>query len=241
MLSIKNLSAGYQHKPVFENLNLEIKKGSLVGILGPNGAGKSTLIKAIINTIPILKGGITLNGHPVKQQLKKIGYVPQRENIDWDFPVTALEVVMMGQYVHLGLFKRFKSLHRKEAFDALDQMGIAKFANHQIGNLSGGQQQRVFLARALVQKSDIYLLDEPFTGVDASTEAEIVKLLKEMNQRGKMILVVHHNLTTAKDYFDYLILLNAGLVAYGKSEAVFNQEALEKTYGGTLPILTRLS
>ena len=237
-LEVHDLTVAYHKKPVLYGVDLTIPNGQLVGILGPNGAGKSTLIKTIMGMIPASSGWIKIFGQSYRKAVKRVGYVPQRESVDWDFPVTVMDVVLMGRYGRLGLFKRPSKRDRELAEHCLEKVNMLPFRSRQISNLSGGQQQRVFLARALAQESDLYFMDEPFTGVDATTEAAIVTILKELKAAGKTILVVHHDLATAKEYFDMLILLNMRLVAYGKTEDVYTYDTLQKTYGGRLSILS---
>lgn len=237
-LETHDLSVAYHKKPVLYGVDLAIPKGQLVGIVGPNGAGKSTLIKAVMGLLPIRSGWVEVFGRPFKKTKTRVGYVPQRESVDWDFPVNVMDVVMMGRYGKLGLFRQPKKEDREVARECLDKVKMMPFANRQISNLSGGQQQRVFLARALAQESDLYLMDEPFAGVDAATETAIIGLLKELKDRGKTILVVHHDLTTAREYFDSLILLNMRVVAFGPIEEVFTVDQLQKTYGGRLTLLS---
>ncbi len=240
-LETHDLTVSYHKRPVLYGVDVEIPQGSLVGIVGPNGAGKSTLIKSIMGVVPSAGGWVKVFGKPLKENLHRVGYVPQRESVDWDFPVTVMDVALMGTYGKLGLFGRPGKKERLRASEALDKVGMLPYSNRQIGNLSGGQQQRVFLARALAQDSDLYLMDEPFVGVDAATEAAIVTLLQEMRKSGKTVLVVHHDLQSASEYFDRLILLNMRLVAYGKVEDVYNNELLQKTYGGRLTILSEVA
>jgi manganese/zinc/iron transport system ATP- binding protein len=237
-LEVHDLTVSYHRKPVLWNVDLAVPQGQLIGILGPNGAGKSTLIKAIMGLLPIASGWVQVFGRPVELQRKRIGYVPQRETVDWTFPVTAMDVVLMGCYGEVPWWRRMGRRHRQQAQDCLQTVGMLPFAKRQISNLSGGQQQRVFLARALAQDSDIYLMDEPFAGVDAATESAIIALLQELRERGKTLLVVHHDLETAKRYFDMLILLNMRLVAFGPTEQVYTPSLLQKTYGGRLTILS---
>lgn len=237
-LEIHDLTVAYYKKPVLYGIDLEVGEGRLVGILGPNGAGKSTLIKAIMGLLPLAGGWIKVFGKSYRENCRRVGYVPQRESVDWDFPVNVMDVVLMGRYGRLGLGRRPRKEDREVAREALDQVKMLPFANRQIGNLSGGQQQRVFLARALAQESDLYLMDEPFVGVDAATEAAIITLLRELKSRGKTLLVVHHDLASAKQYFDELILLNMRLVAHGPTSQVFTPEILQTTYGGRLNILS---
>jgi len=237
MLEIHDLTVSYEKKPVLWDIDLKVGQGRLVGIIGPNGAGKSTLIKAVMGLLPLSSGWVKCYGKPVKRQRRLIGYVPQRESVDWDFPVTAFDVVLMGRYGHVGLFRRPGRSDRRIARECLDKVGMGPFAHRQINNLSGGQQQRVFLARALAMESEIYLMDEPFVGVDAATESAIISLLKELREVGKTCLVVHHDLQSAPEYFDSIILLNMRLVAYGPTPEVFTPQLLQKTYGGRLTIL----
>src|SRR5688572_24911264 len=237
-LEVHDLTVAYHRKPVLWGIDLVVPKGRLVGIVGPNGAGKSTLIKAALGLIPVSSGWVKIFGVPARKNLKRVGYVPQRESVDWDFPVTVMDVVLMGRYGHLGLIKRPSSHDREIARDCLDKVKMLPFANRQIANLSGGQQQRVFLARALAQESDIYFMDEPFAGVDAATESAIIELMHELKARGKTLMVVHHDLPTARNYFDMLLLLNMRVVAFGPTEDVFTYELLQQTYGGRLTILS---
>ncbi|HEX8311139.1 MAG TPA: metal ABC transporter ATP-binding protein, partial [Chthoniobacteraceae bacterium] len=206
-----------------------------------NGAGKSTLIKAIMGVVPASSGWIKIFGEPFKKNLTRVGYVPQRESVDWDFPVNVMDVVLMGRYGHLGLMRRPSKRDREIARECLEKVHLLPYADRQIANLSGGQQQRVFLARALAQESDLYLMDEPFAGVDAATEAAIIMLLQELKARGKTILVVHHDLPTARSYFDMLLLINMRVVAFGPTSEVFTHELLQKTYGGRLTILSEVA
>lgn len=238
-LSIQNMTVAYHKKPVLEKVSLTIPEGKLIGIVGPNGAGKSTLIKAALGLIPSLSGEVKIYGKPYKEQRKLVGYVPQRESVDWDFPTSALDVVTMGRYGHLGWFRRPGSKEKQIAMACLDKVGMADFAERQISQLSGGQQQRIFLARALAQDASLYFMDEPFVGVDAATEKAIITLLGELKNQGKTVLVVHHDLSTVKEYFDWVILLNVGIVDIGPTDEVFTKEKLQQTYGGKLAIWDR--
>jgi manganese/zinc/iron transport system ATP- binding protein len=240
-LEIHDLTVAYHKKPVLWGIDLKVPAGRLVGIVGPNGAGKSTLIKAVMGLLPISSGWVKIFGKPYKKNLRRVGYVPQRESVDWDFPVSVMDVVLMGRYGRLGLLKRPSRHDRDIARECLDKVKMLPFANRQIANLSGGQQQRVFLARALAQESDLYFMDEPFAGVDAATETAIITLLHELKDRGKTLLVVHHDLPTAKKYFDMLLLLNMRVVAFGPTEDVFTYELLQATYGGRLTILSEVA
>lgn len=236
-LSVYDLTVAYQRKPVLWDVGFEIPPGSLVGVVGPNGAGKSTLLKAVLELLPKASGRIRLFGGSYAENRHRIGYVPQRESVDWDFPVDALEVVTMGLYRQIGWFHRVQRRHRDQAMAALEQVGIADLAHRQISQLSGGQQQRTFLARALVQGADLYLMDEPFAAVDAATERAVLAVLREMKAAGKTAVVVHHDLQTVPQYFDYVLLLNMRVVAFGPTVEVFTNENLQKTYGGRLTLL----
>ena len=240
-IRIADLTVAYQRKPVLWEINLSIPSGALVGLVGPNGAGKSTLIKSIMDMVPRISGTVEVHGEPLAKQRHNIAYVPQRESVDWDFPVSVMDVVLMGRYGKLGLLKRPTKADRDTARECLDKVKMLPYANRQISNLSGGQQQRVFLARALAQESDLYFMDEPFSGVDAATESAIIALLHELRAAGKTLLVVHHDLPTARNYFDMLLLLNMRVVAFGPTEEVFNYETLQKTYGGRLTILSEVA
>jgi manganese/zinc/iron transport system ATP- binding protein len=240
-LEIHDLTVAYHRRPVLWGIDLVVPEGKLVGIIGPNGAGKSTLIKACMGVVPPSGGWIKVFGQPLSRVHRRVGYVPQRETVDWDFPVNVLDVVLMGRYGRLGLLRRPSREDRDVAQACLQKVGMADYARRQIANLSGGQQQRVFLARALAQESDLYFMDEPFAGVDAATESAIVTLLHELRDRGKTILVVHHDLPTARNYFDLLLLINMHLVAFGPTDDVFTYELLQKTYGGRLTILSEVA
>lgn len=240
-IEIADLTVAYQRKPVLWEINLSIPSGTLVGLVGPNGAGKSTLIKSIMNLIPKISGSILVHGQPVEKQRHKIAYVPQRESVDWDFPATVLDVVTMGLYREIGWLMPVRAIHRKRAMQSLEEVGIADLASRQISQLSGGQQQRTFLARALVQSADIFLMDEPFAAVDAATEQSIIQVLRQQQSNGKTILVVHHDLHTVPEYFDHLVLLNVRAVAWGKMETTFTPENLRRTYGGRLTLLDEVT
>ena len=212
-------------------------EGRLVGIIGPNGAGKSTLIKAVLDLVPRASGRVMIYGQPYPRQRRLVGYVPQRESVDWDFPVSALDVVTMGRYGRIGWLMPVTRKHRAFAMECLEQVGLADFAHRQISQLSGGQQQRVFLARALAQEARLYFMDEPFASVDAATEEAIVAVLKRLRGQGCTVLVVHHDLQTVREYFDHLIMLNMRVVAAGPTADVFTDDNLRKTYGGRLTLL----
>jgi manganese/zinc/iron transport system ATP- binding protein len=239
-LVVRDLTVAYQKRPALQSINLELPAGKLIGILGPNGAGKSTLLKAVLGLVPTLSGETKIFGRPYREQRKLVGYVPQRGSVDWDFPTDALDVVLMGRYGHLGLFRRPGPRDRQIALEALEQVGMREYAHRQISQLSGGQQQRVFLARALAQDAALYFMDEPFAGVDAATERAIIGIMNELKARGKTVVVVHHDLQTVREYFDYLVLLNLRLIAAGPTEEVFVRENLAKAYGGRLTNLDAL-
>jgi len=234
---IHDMTVAYHRRPVLWDIDLEIPEGKLVGIVGPNGAGKTTLIKAALGLVPLASGKVEIYGKSYQQQRRLVGYVPQRESVDWDFPVTVRDVVLMGTYGQLGWFRRPGKTQHAVADRCLQQVGIFHLAHRQIRQLSGGQQQRVFLARALAQEAQLYFLDEPFAGVDAATEAAIIELLQTLRSTSKTVLVVHHDLQTVREYFDYVILLNMRLVACGPVATAFTNENLQMTYGGRLTIL----
>lgn len=236
-LSIHDLTVAYHRKPVLWDIDLDLPEGKLIGVIGPNGAGKSTLIKACLNLLPRVSGEVRIYGQPYARQRAHVAYVPQRESVDWDFPVSALDVVTMGLYGSIGWWRPVRRAHREKALAYLDKVGIAALADRQISQLSGGQQQRVFLARALAQEARLYLMDEPFAAVDAATERAIVATLRELQAAGKTCLIVHHDLSTVARYFDWTILLNLRVVAAGPTAEVFTNENLQKTYGGKLTLL----
>ena len=230
-ISINDLTVAYNYKPVLWDIDLDIPEGVLMAIVGPNGAGKSTLIKAILNIIKPIAGSVAIFGKPYKKQNHLVAYVPQKGSVDWDFPTTALDVVMMGTYGKLGWIRRPGQKEKKEALEALEKVGMLEFKSRQISQLSGGQQQRIFLARALVQDAKIYLMDEPFQGVDATTEKAIIRLLKDLRKEGKTVIVVHHDLQTVPEYFDWVTFLNVKKIATGPVKDIFNDNNLTKTYG----------
>jgi manganese/zinc/iron transport system ATP- binding protein len=237
-LWIHDLTVAYHRKPVLWDVNLSLPEGQLVAVVGPNGAGKSTLIKAVQGLVPRASGAISVFGKAYEAQRHLVGYVPQRESVDWDFPVNALDVVTMGLYRNIGWCLPVSRRHKAQAMAALEKVGMAPYAQRQISHLSGGQQQRVFLARALVQDAQLYLMDEPFVGVDVATERAIVALLKDLKAAGKTCVVVHHDLQTVPTYFDHVVLLNMRVVEAGPTDTVFTEENLRKTYGGKLTLLS---
>ena len=236
-LHIEDLTVAYEGKPVLWDIDVNIPPGVMAAVIGPNGAGKSTLIKTVLGLVKPTAGHICIHGYPPRQALRRVAYVPQRSSVDWDFPTTVLDVVMMGRYGHLGWLRWPGRRERRRAMDALSAVGMEAFAKRQINQLSGGQQQRVFLARAMVQDADVLFLDEPMAGVDATTEKAVVALLQELRDQGKTIIVVHHDLQTVRDYFDWLVILNVRVVAQGRIPEVYTGENLRKAYGGRIALL----
>ena len=232
-VEVHDLTVAYAAKPVLWDIDLRIPEGKLAAIIGPNGAGKTTLIKAMVGLIKPVSGGVDFHDIEIENGKfkNKIAYVPQSGSVDWDFPATVLDVVMMGRYGHLGWFKRPGKADKKMAVEMLEKVGMREYGARQISQLSGGQQQRVFLARALIQQAEIYFMDEPFKGVDAQTEKSIVGLLKKLKEQGKTVIVVHHDLQTVTDYFDWVTLINLRIVANGPVEEVFNEKNLGLAYG----------
>lgn len=236
-LEIQQLSVNYGKTPVLWDISLSVPRGKLVGILGPNGAGKSTLIKAALGLVKPLSGSVQFFGKPLKSCSASVAYVPQRETVDWDFPITVQELVLMGRYGKLGLFRRPRAADYAAANHYLDKVGMVAFADRQISQLSGGQQQRVFIARALMQEAEVYFMDEPFAGVDLATERVIMDLLRQLNEEGKTVFVVHHDLNTVEAYFNWVILLNMRLVAAGESSRFYNGKTLQATFGKSISLL----
>ncbi|QZA58445.1 metal ABC transporter ATP-binding protein [Candidatus Rhabdochlamydia porcellionis] len=230
-IKVENLTVTYGKTAVLWDINLNIPKGKLVGIIGPNGAGKSTLLKAMLEMVDVLSGTITFLDQTFKKSRNKIAYVPQRSSVDWDFPITAFELVLMGRYNKIGYLKWPKAADREAAKKALGLVGMLSFADRQISQLSGGQQQRLFIARALLQEAEFYLMDEPFAGVDIATEKAIVVLMDKLKTQGKTLLVVHHDLSTVKAYFDWAVLLNTCLIANGSVQEVFCSDMIMRTFG----------
>jgi manganese/zinc/iron transport system ATP- binding protein len=240
VLEVHDLTVSYDKKPVLWGIDLTLPQGALVGIMGPNGAGKSTLIKAIMGLQHLASGYVRIFGESLEKVRLRVSYVPQRESVDWDFPASVLEVVLMGLYGKMGLFQRPSKKDKEKALHYLSQVQMEAFAGRQISQLSGGQQQRVFLARALAQEADLYLMDEPFVGVDATTEQAIIQLLQGMKKEGKTLIVVHHDLQSAAQYFDWLVLLNLRLIASAPTEQALTPALLRETYGGRLTLLSEV-
>ena len=240
ILEVHDLTVSYDRKPVLWSVDFDIPVGKLVGIVGPNGSGKSTLIKTIMGLVKPGSGYVRLFNQPLDEVRHRVSYIPQRESVDWDFPASVLDVVLMGTYGKLGLFKRPRKAEIELAMDCLRKVRMEQFVKRQISQLSGGQQQRVFLARALAQNADLYLMDEPFAGVDAATEQAIFELMLKMRSEGKTLIIVHHDLQSARKYFDWLVLLNMRLVAAGPIDELFIDSLLEETYGGKLSLLSQV-
>ncbi|WP_280513932.1 metal ABC transporter ATP-binding protein [Salinarimonas ramus] len=232
--AVQEMTVSYGEKPVVFNVDFTAPPESMVAIVGPNGAGKSSLLKAALGIVPSISGRVTVFGEPLATARRRIAYVPQRASVDWDFPTRVIDVVLMGMYRELGLLKLVRRPHRERAMACLARVGMADFADRQIGQLSGGQQQRVFLARALAQGADLYLLDEPFAGVDAATEKAIIDVLKSLKAERKTVIAVHHDLATVADYFDHLLLINVRKIADGPVATTFTAQNLQATYGGRL-------
>lgn len=235
------MTVAYNRRPVLWNVDLTLNRPGLVAIVGPNGAGKSTMIRAAMGLVPMVSGSVTAWGEDIRQQRRQIGYVPQRGSVDWNFPISVFETVLMGTYGALGWFRRPGRKQKELAAQCLERVGMHEFAERQIGQLSGGQQQRVFLARALAQEARLYFMDEPMAGVDAATERIVFELLKSLSEEGRTIVVVHHDLRTVTEYFDEVVLLNVRVVASGPVASTFNAHNLQATYGGRLSILDTMA
>ena len=239
MIKVENLYVSYYGNEVVTDVSFEFNEGSLIGIIGPNGAGKSTMIKAILGLIPKDQGKITVFGDDIKKSRSKIAYVPQRNDLDWDFPINVFDTVLMGTYPNLGILRKPKDPEKKLAEESLKRVGMWEYKDQQIGELSGGQQQRVFLARALAQEAELFFLDEPFVGIDVASEERIVSVLKELRNEGKTVFVVHHDLSKVESYFDDLILINKELIDSGSVKDVFVFDKMDKAYASNfgIPVL----
>ncbi|MFN2381004.1 MAG: metal ABC transporter ATP-binding protein [Guyparkeria sp.] len=233
-LAVRGLTVSYGDKPAVFSLDMTVEDGSMTAIIGPNGAGKSTTLKAVLGIVPRLSGVVSVYGQPLAKTRQRIAYVPQRASVDWDFPTSVIDVTLMGLARELGLLRPVREHHRERALECLDRVGMRDFADRQIGQLSGGQQQRVFLARALAQGADLYLLDEPFAGVDAATERAIIDVLKTLKADGRTVVAVHHDLSTVRDYFDHVMMINVHKVAEGPVAEAFTEDNLQDAYGGRL-------
>ena len=230
-IDVQDLTVIYDRKPVVWDIRLSIPKGAMVAVIGPNGAGKSTLIKAMLDLVPSISGKVRFFGKTLSEMQGNIAYVGQRLSVDWDFPITAFEVVMMGLYGRLGWFRRPSKKDRERVLESLDKLGMLALKDRQISDLSGGQQQRLFVGRALLQEADVYFFDEPFVGIDVTTEALIIEILRELAAKGKTIFVVHHDLNTVEQYFNYAVMLNMRLVAAGPMKEVYSAENVVKAFG----------
>lgn len=240
VIQVQNLTVSYHHKPVLWDVNFALPQGQIIGVIGPNGSGKTTLLKSIMGLLPVDAGEVRLFGLPLKKVRGRISYVPQRESVDWDFPANIEDVVLMGRYRKDNLFKPLNKRDKEIAKEAMEQVGLLDLAKRPIAQLSGGQQQRVFIARALAQQADLYLMDEPFVGVDAATEDAILKLLTKMRDEGKTVIIVNHDLQTAYSFFDSIVLLRTRLIAAGPKQEVFTTKNLQDAYGGRLSVLSRI-
>lgn len=240
VIQVQNLTVSYHHKPVLWDVNFALPQGQIIGVIGPNGSGKTTLLKSIMGLLPVDTGEVRLFGLPLKKVRGRISYVPQRESVDWDFPANIEDVVLMGRYRKDNLFKPLNKRDKEIAKEAMEQVGLLDLAKRPIAQLSGGQQQRVFIARALAQQAELYLMDEPFVGVDAATEDAILKLLTKMRDEGKTVIIVHHDLQTAYSFFDSIVLLRTRLIAAGPKQEVFTTKNLQDAYGGRLSVLSRI-
>lgn len=239
-IEVHNLTASYNKKPVLWDIDFKLPAGKLIGIVGPNGSGKTTLLKNIMGLMEPDSGYINLFGQKLDKVRDRVSYVPQRESVDWDFPASVMDIVKMGRYRKSNLFKQLSKKDKEISIEALEKVKMLEFADRQISQLSGGQQQRVFIARSLAQQADLYVMDEPFVGVDAATEDSILSLLSEMKKEGKTVVIVHHDLQTAYEYFDHIVLLNTRLVASGEKDKVFTSDLLQEAYGGRLTVLSKI-
>jgi len=239
-IEVHNLTVSYDGRPVLWDVDFNLDSGKIIGVIGPNGSGKTTCLKTIMGLIKPSSGFVKIFGKSLDEMRERVAYVPQRETVDWDFPASVLDVVLMGRYRSNNLFKRTNKTDLEIALHSIEKVGLTEFKNRQISQLSGGQQQRVFIARALAQQADLYLMDEPFVGVDAATESAILLLLQEMKSQGKTVLIIHHDLQTVSDYFDYLVLLNTRLIAKGTPQEVLTKENLSNAYGGQLTLLSKI-
>lgn len=239
-IEVHNLTVAYNQLPVLWDVDFELPKGQIIGIVGPNGSGKSTLLKAIMGLLPLSSGFVKVLDKTLDQNRSSIAYVPQRESVDWNFPASVQDVVRMGRFQPGKLFRKLSKLDKQLAEEAIEKVKLTPFVNRQIGQLSGGQQQRVFIARALAQGAEVYVMDEPFVGVDVASEKAIMDLLQGMRDEGKTIIVVHHDLQAVTENFDYLVMLNTRLVAHGPIKEVLTTENLQATYGGQLTLFAQL-
>jgi manganese/zinc/iron transport system ATP- binding protein len=239
-IEVHNLSVSYQNVPVLWDIDFSLPKGQIIGIIGPNGSGKSTLLKSIMGLIPLASGNVKVLSKNLSLVRDQLAYVPQRETVDWNFPASVEDVVLMGRYKKGNLFRRLTKIDKVIAQESIEKVKLEKYKERQISQLSGGQQQRVFIARALAQGASIYIMDEPFVGVDMATEKTILDLLIQMKEEGKTIIIVHHDIQTVSNYFDYIVMLNTRLIAHGPTSEVLTEENLQATYGGQLNIISKI-
>lgn len=239
-VEVHNLTASYGGGPVLWDIDFELPAGKIIGVIGPNGSGKTTLLKSIMGLMEPSSGFVKIFNKNLEEVRDRVAYVPQRESVDWDFPASVFDVVMMGRYRKNNILKRTNKADHEIVNQAIEKVGLTQLKNRQISQLSGGQQQRVFIARALAQKADLYLMDEPFVGVDAATENSILKILQEMREKGKTVIIIHHDLQTVSEYFDHLVLLNTRLIAKGTIQEVLTKENLSNAYGGQLTLLAKV-
>lgn len=239
-LEIHDLTVSYDHAPVLWNINFDVPEGKLTGIIGPNGAGKSTLLKAVMELTPASGGYVKIFGKELEDVRSRVAYIPQKEEVDWDFPATVKNVVEMGRYGKKNLFRRLSNKDEEIVIDTLAKVEMLDYADRHISQLSGGQKQRVFIARALAQEADLYFMDEPFAGIDAASEKQIMSILLNMQKEGKSIFVVHHDLQSAIDYFDWILLINTRLIANGPIKTTFTTDYLKETYGPKLTLLSKI-
>lgn len=236
-IDVHNVTVSYGSIPVLWDVDFELPVGQIIGVIGPNGSGKTTLLKTIMGIVKPVSGNIKIFGSTIDKVRSKIAYVPQRETVDWQFPINVMDVVLMGRYSKSNIFKRTTKADHEIAKESLESVGMLAFSNRQISELSGGQQQRVFLARALAQKADLYFMDEPFAGVDMATEKTILNILLKLKESGKTVLIVHHDLQTVKEYFDHVVLLNTRLIAAGPTAEILTEENINTAYGAKLTLL----
>lgn len=241
VLQIKDLTVAYQNNVVLQNVNLSIPSGNLVGIIGPNGAGKSTLLNAIMHLIPKIEGEVKIKGESLKTIRKLVAFIPQRDSVDWNFPISVLDLVLMGRYVKLPWYKKITDLDKQQALNCLEKVNMLNFADKHISELSGGEKQRIFIARALAQEAEVYFFDEPLVGIDATSEKEIMEILNQMKMEGKSIFVVHHDLQSSVEYFDWVIFINRKIVASGPISSVFSLQNLQNTYGEAFSVLSKIN
>jgi len=240
-VDVHNITVSYGGAPVLWDVDFELPEGQIIGVIGPNGSGKTTLLKTIMGIVKPVSGNVKIFNSKIEKVRSKVAYVPQRESVDWQFPINVMEVVLMGRYSKANIFKRTTKVDKEIATEALESVGMLPFSERQISELSGGQQQRVFIARALAQKADLYFMDEPFAGVDMATEKTILNILLKLKDEGKTVLIVHHDLQTVKEYFDYVVLLNTRLVASGPTKEILTEENINTAYGAKLTLLEEVA